>query len=65
MIPMGPIILSKEQFKALSALLVHPDPAYMEQRDAVFARADSEIMITRIGQDMEVEIPGLELGGIT
>lgn len=58
------INLTKDQFSKLVDLLRHPDPIYMQRRDAVFQKMDEEITITHNGQDMEVDIPCLDLSMI-
>lgn len=58
------INLTKDQFSQLADSLRHPDPVYMQHRDAVFRKMDEEITITHNGQDMEVDILCLDLSMI-
>lgn len=56
-----PIVLSGEQFMKLADSLRRPDKDYFDRRNAVFARMEKDISISRTGMDMEVEIPDLDL----
>lgn len=59
-----PIVLSNNQFAILAESLRRMDRAYLERRNAAFTKMDKDITIIRNGQDMEVDIPDLDLSFI-
>lgn len=59
-----PIVLSNNQFAILAESLRKMDRAYLERRNAAFAKMDKEIVIERHKQNMEVDIPDLDLSFI-
>lgn len=59
-----PIVISANQSKEFINSLRKPDKEYMKKRDEIFGDIDSRITIHCIGQDMKVEIDGLDLSFI-
>lgn len=59
-----PLILSGRQSVEFINSLCSPERDYLRRRDEIFNKMDAEISIQRRGQDMEVDIPDLDLSFI-
>ena len=59
-----PIRLSSEQSKAFCDSLFSPNAEYLNKIGNIFDNLDKEISINRIGRDIEVDIPNLDLSFI-